>query len=54
MKEHNSIGLVAGLVLVTLLLFTLLGPHPGPRLAQAPQAHQPAGFELAGGSTPAR
>jgi hypothetical protein len=49
MTEQHSIGLAAGLILVTLLLFMLVGPQGVSQLMQAPQAS----YELTGSSTPA-
>lgn len=50
MNELHSIGLVAGCILVTLLLFMLAGPRGMSQLMQAPQEL----YELAGSSKPAK
>jgi hypothetical protein len=50
MAEHHSIGLVAGVILVALLLLTLIGPQGASWLLPQP----PASYELAGSATPAK
>jgi hypothetical protein len=49
-KEHHSIGLVAGLILITVMLFMLFGPQGVLELMQMPQAS----YELAGSSKPTK